>query len=452
MRPAELESETLAPPAGLTEDALALEFTRRHQDELLYVHELRQWYRWTGHRWAADRTISIHNDARKLVRELGDGIEQKKLAARIESAATVNAIVSLARSDRTHARVPEDLDPDPMVLNTPAGTIDIRTGSTHAHRRADMITKITPVSPSDVTAPHWAACLATWTCSDNELIAFLQRLCGYWLTGSVREEKFVVIHGPAGAGKTKFVEAVRGALGNDYVTTLMMETLMATNGSQHPTDRADLRGKRLAIATETEQGRRLAESMIKYLTGGDTIKARHMRQDGFEFTPTHKICIVGNHRPEIRNVDDAMRRRVILIPFVAVIPPDQRDLQLAEKLEAERPAILAWMIEGARLWLERGLDPPKRVLAATEEYLASADAVTRWIEERCVRGPIESVTKAKAFESWRTWAEAAGEFPGKRKWLIERICTSPGINEGKIGKNSDQRGLIGIGLLPETDQ
>jgi len=143
-----------------------------------------------------------------------------------------------------------------------------------------------------------------------------------------------------------------------------------------------------------------------------------------------------------------MRRRVILIPFEAVIPPDKRDPMLAEKLEAELPAILGWMLQGALLWLGRGLDPPKRVLAATEEYLASADAVARWIDERCVLGPNESVTKAKAFADWTNWATDTGEFVGKRKWLIERIRTFPGVDAGRIG-NSGDRALIGIGLQPE---
>src|SRR5262249_49341569 len=194
----------------------------------------------------------------------------------------------------------------------------------------DGLTKITPVAPNDVTAPHWAACLAMWTNGDAELVAFLQRLCGYWITGSVREEKLVVIHGPGGNGKTKFIDTVRGTLGNDYATGLAMETLIATGNDQHPTDVADLRSKRLAIATETEEGRRLAESKIKHLTGGDRIRARHMRQDFFEFDPTHKIVIVGNHRPALRNVDEAMRRRLILIPFDAVIPPEVRDPRLAD--------------------------------------------------------------------------------------------------------------------------
>jgi putative DNA primase/helicase len=221
------------------------------------------------------------------------------------------------------------------------------------------------------------ACLATWTRDDAEMIAFLQRLCGYWLTGSVREEKLVIVYGPGGNGKTKFIEAVRGCLGTDYATGMAMETLIVTHHEQHPTDLADLRGMRLAVATETEEGRRLAEAKIKLLTGGDRIRARYMRQDFFEFPPTHKLVIFGNHRPALRNVDEAMRRRLVLIPFNAKIPAAEQDLHLADKLAAERPAILAWMLAGCRAWLDRGLDPPERVRVATADYLESADTFAR---------------------------------------------------------------------------
>jgi putative DNA primase/helicase len=438
----ELVTEPLAEPVELTENALASEFTRQHADDLRYVHEWGKWLRWDGRRWMFDRTIMVHNLARALVR----GIEvPPKLAGRIQSAATVNAIVSLARADRAHARVTEDFDVDPWLLNTPAGTIDLRTGAVRPHGRRDGITKITPDAPADATSDLWRSCLATWTSGDEKLIAFLRRLCGYWLTGSVREENLVIVYGPGGNGKTKFIEAVRGALGADYCTGVAMETLIATANEQHPTDVADLRGKRLAIATETEEGRRLAEAKVKQLTGGDRLRARHMRQDYFEFAPTHKLVIVGNHRPALRNVDEAMRRRLILIPFDVVIPPDARDPHLTEKLAAERPAILAWMLAGCREWLRDGLCPPVRVLAATAEYLATADAFQLWLEDRCVFGPNESVGKGTAFESWKAWAEAAGEYVGTGRRLYERLGALAGVDETRQGKDRE-RMFIGLGL------
>jgi putative DNA primase/helicase len=385
----------------------------------------------------------VYSLARALVRDLAP--TNPKLAARIESNATVNAIVSLARADRAHARQSGDFDRDLWLLNTPAGTVELKTGGSHPHRRNDHLTKVTSVAPSDTPAPLWSACLATWANGDAELIAFLQRLCGYWLTGSVREEKLVIVYGPGGNGKTKFIETIRGALGPDYATGVAMETLIVTHGEQHPTDLADLRGKRLAIATETEEGRRLAEARVKTLTGGDTMRARYMRQDFFEFAPTHKLVIVGNHRPVIRNTDEAIRRRLILIPFEAVIPDDAKDPRLSEKLAAELSSILGWMIQGCRQWQERGLDPPERVLAASARYLEESDVVGRWLEERCILGRSQMVTKSAAFVDWKTWAEAAGEFVGSQRRLMDRLVTLPGVTEDRLGQDR-VRTLVGIGL------
>ena len=223
-----LTMELLTEPIALTEDALASEFTRRHHDDLLYVHEWGRWLRWDGQRWAHERTLAVYDLARKLVREMDAG---PKLAARIESAATVNAIVSLARADRAHARVTEQFDCDPWILNTPAGTVDLHTGAIRPHARRDGLTKITPRG----TEPGRGAALALLprevARGDAELIGFLQRLCGYWCTGSVREEVFVILSGPGGNGKSKFIETVRGCLGHDYATGLAMETLLATPGS-----------------------------------------------------------------------------------------------------------------------------------------------------------------------------------------------------------------------------
>lgn len=325
-------------PVDLTEDALALEFTRRHKDELRYVHEWGKWLRFDGARWAPERTLAVYDKARALTREVSLDVRNPKVRAKVQGASTVAAIVTLARSDRAHARVTEDFDADPWLLNTPAGTVELRTGRLRPHRREDGITKVTPVSPSTDEPGLWLRCLETWTMSDSDLAAFLRRLAGYFLTGSVKEERLPIVHGGGGNGKTKFIEAVRACLGNDYVTGVSMETLIVTSGEQHPTDVADLRGRRLAIATETEEGRRLAEAKVKQLTGGDRLRARYMRRDFFEFDPTHKLLIVGNHRPTLRNVDEAMRRRLLLIPFDATIPASDRDPDLAEKLRADFPA------------------------------------------------------------------------------------------------------------------
>lgn len=433
-------------PVELTEDALALAFTRRHRDDLRYVHEWGRWLRWDGKRWATERTLAVYDLARALTREVCLIQRSPRIRAKVQGASTVAAIVTLARADRAHARVTEDFDLDPWLLNTPAGTLELRTGELRPHRREDGITKVTPVPPTTEAPKLWLACLNTWTQCDPELTAFLQRLAGYFLTGSVKDEVLPIVHGGGGNGKTKFVEAIRGCLGNDYVTGVSMETLIVTSGEQHPTDVADLRGRRLAIACETEEGRRLAEAKVKQLTGGDRLRARFMRRDFFEFNPTHKLLIVGNHRPTLRNVDEAMRRRLLLIPFDATIPAVDRDPDLAEKLRAELPGILGWMVEGALEWQASGLRPPARVLAATADYFESADAFGRWLEECAVVRPAATWSRAAAFASWKSWAEAAGEFVGTARRLAERLSALPGIDEARVGVGKDSvRTWIGIG-------
>ena len=230
-----LPRQALAPEhRDLTEDALALEFSQQHAEQVAYVHEWRRWLAWDGMRWAEERTLDVFNLSRTLCREASGRATQRALAAKIESAATVSAIVSLARADRRHARLAAHFDRDPWLLNSPAGTIELRTGRLRAHQRTDGVTKVTAVSPKAGTPARWLHCLKTWTQDDDALTAFLQRLTGYFLTGSVREEVLPIIHGPGGNGKTKFVETIRGCLGPDYTTNVVMETLIVTRGEQHP--------------------------------------------------------------------------------------------------------------------------------------------------------------------------------------------------------------------------
>jgi putative DNA primase/helicase len=423
-----------------TEDGLALRFTERHGGDLRYVNDWGRWLRWDGSRWAEERTLAVFDLARNIAREAADETDER-VARRIKASSTVAAIVTLARADRAHARTAEDFDRDPWALNTPAGTINLRTGAMRPARRGDHMTKRTAVAPFGI-APLWRECLDVWTDGDGELQAFLQRFAGYSLTGSVREEVLLIVYGPGGNGKSKWIETQRQALGPDYAGGVAMETLVVTHGEQHPTDLADLRGKRLAVAVETEEGRRLAEAKIKQLTGGDRLRARFMRRDYFEFDPTHKLVIVGNHKPALRNVDAAMRRRVLLVPFEAEIPEGRRDRGLAGKLTAELPGILAWMIEGCQEWQAGGLRPPARVLAATEAYLESADSLARWADEALVFGPNESCSKASAFAAWKTWAEASGEFVGSQRRLGEWLSRRSGIVEHKgTGGERQWRGL-----------
>jgi putative DNA primase/helicase len=404
--------------ALVTEDSLALDFTERHGDELRYVSQWGKWFRWDTTCWAEERTLAVYDLARKICRDAAAELDQK-VASRILSASTRSAVENLARSDRRLAATVEQWDADLWLINTPGGTVDLRTGKVRQHDRTDHITKRTAVAPGG-GCPTWLQFLDRVTDGNGELISFLKRMAGYSLTGSTQEHALFFLYGTGANGKSVFINTI-AQIAADYGATAPMETFTVSNNERHPTDMAMLRGARVVISSETEEGRRWAESKVKALTGGDPISARFMRQDFFTFIPQFKLIVAGNHRPGIRNVDEGMRRRLNLIPFTVTIPPDQRDAMLPEKLKVEWPGILAWMIEGCLEWQRDGLNPPDLVRAATDEYLSGEDAIERWMNDRCVSGPSYASPSKDLWESWRDWAKETGEYEGTQKKLIQAI-------------------------------
>lgn len=218
---------------------------------------------------------------------------------------------------------------------------------------------------------------------------------------------------------------------------------MDIRGDRHPADLAGLRGARMVASTETEQGRRWNESRLKAITGGDKVSARFMRQDFFEYAPQFKLVIAGNHKPSIRNVDEAMRRRLHLIPFTVTVPPERRDGQLTEKLLAERDGIMAWAIQGCLQWQQHGLQPPAVVTAATDEYFEAEDAIGRWMDERCLLDVNQTALTAELFSDWKYWAEDAGEFIGSQRRFSEQLIAK---NFQGWRNSTGLRGFRGIGL------
>src|SRR5690606_23346143 len=246
---------------------------------------------------------------------------------------------------------------------------------------------------------------------DTDLQAYLQRVVGYCLTGATSAHALFFLYGTGANGKSVFVNVLATILG-DYAANAPMDTFMDVRGDRHPTDLAGLRGARMVTSIETEQGRRWNESKVKAITGGDKISARFMRQDFFEYTPQFKLVIAGNHKPSIRNVDEAMKRRLHLIPFTVTVPAPKRDGLLTEKLLAERDGILAWAVAGCLAWQRDGLAPPAIVVDATDEYFEAEDAMGQWLEERCLTGKTHREAISDLFSDWREWAERAGEYVG----------------------------------------
>jgi putative DNA primase/helicase len=403
-----------ARPPEFSDESLALRFSVKHAGDARYVAAWNKWLLWTGSHWQFDSTLRAFEMARFICRVASAEITEPKavkLAAAIASAKTVAAVASLARADRRHAATVDQWDAEPWLLNTPAGVVDLRTGARLPHDPGYHITKITAVAPGG-DCPRWQKFLAEITNDDLEMQAFLQRVAGYSLTGSIREHALFFAYGTGGNGKSVFLGTLIGILAS-YAAVAPMSTFLASAAEQHPTDLAGLRGARLVTAQETEQGRRWAESKVKALTGGDPISARFMRQDFFEYLPTFKLVIAGNHKPGLRGVDEAIRRRFYLIPFVVTIA--EPDKELPDKLRAEWSGILQWAIEGCLQWQQLGLAPPAAVCNATDEYLAAEDAIAQWTDECCALDKTYSERTADLFASWKAWAEKAGEVVGTQK-------------------------------------
>jgi putative DNA primase/helicase len=308
------------------------------------------------------------------------------------------------------------------------------------HDPLAYLTKITEVAPDKkCPTPTWSAFLDRIMAGNSDVISYLQRLAGYSLTGSVQEHALFFFYGLGANGKTTFLNALTACAG-DYHRTAPIETFTASNHDRHPTDLAALRGARMVTAVETEEGRRWAESKIKTLTGGDKIAARFMRQDFFEYTPQFKLIVAGNHKPGLRSVDEAIRRRFNLVPFTVTIPPTERDEKLPDKLRAELPGILAWMIEGCAEWRARRLAPPQIVTDATAAYLEEEDAIAAWIEEAGERDPSAWEKSSDLFGSWKGWADKAGEYVGSQKRFAQLLETR-GLQPARQMKGRGYRGL-----------
>lgn len=417
--------ESVALPPEFSEDALARRFTTRYGNVLRYVDKWGRWYRWNGRQWVADDTQAVLDLARKICRSaaaealkiIQPEASAKRIANQIASAKTIAAVLKLASADRIHAATTEQWDSDLWLLNTLGGIVDLRNGTLLKHDPAYFMTKIAPVSPAG-DCPIWKQFLHQITKEDEALIEYLRRKAGYCLTGITKEHDLDFFYGTGGNGKGTFLNTLTAVMG-DYAAVANVDSFTVSNNSKHPTDLAMLRGARLVTAQETEEGQRWSESKIKALTGGDPITARYMRQDFFTYNPQFKLIIAGNHKPRLRNVDEAIRRRLHLVPFTVKITTPDKDLK--EKLKAEWSGILQWAIEGAKAWADDGLTSPDSIRAATTEYFAAEDAIENWISELCILSAGYTTTMTDLFQSWQQWCGVAGEDAGSMKRLSQNL-------------------------------
>lgn len=437
-------------------------FAKVHRNKLLHVHETNEWLQfdmragWIGaHPGEEDRAgkavlSQMRDIAAKRYREAPEDPKTKRLMAHVERTSKANnlrAMIEMAKSEAGMTVRLSEFDTDPMLLGVANGVLNLRAA------------RLLPVSPDVLVSKRCNVayepgaecpifrCFMDDVQPDEEMRAFLQRWAGYCLTGSVNEQKFIFAYGGGANGKSVFIELLAWLLG-DYARKIATEMLMHHQRSpQGPSpDIVALKGVRLAYANETEEGRRLAEARVKDMTGGDTLTGRvpYGKAD-ITFSPSHKLMIVGNHRPEITDNSFGMWRRVALTPFDVTIPEDQRDPQLLDKLKSEGAGILNWVLEGLRQWQKTGLQVPKKIAAATAAYRDEQDLIGEWIADHCDTGAGCIARKEQIYKAYRNWSLANGHHPLAQGRLTRRL------NERGYRLQPDKRAVSGLALNKEGD-
>lgn len=385
--------------------------------DIRYCYGWSQWLIWNGTRWQCDTTGEIQRLAKRTAQSIYSETAQAKTkekreqiaawATRSESEKSINAMISLARSEPSIVITPAELDTNPYQLNCLDGTIDLRTGRLHRHRREDLITKLAPVTYDPKARDEtWERVLRDATGANFELQDLMQRGFGYSITGDTGEEILFLVHGPAATSKSTIIAAIKETLG-DYALTADFETFVKRRDSGAPrNDIARLAGSRLVVSIEVDEGKQLAEGLVKMITGGDTVTARRLYQESFEFKPAFKLWLIANHAPKVDPDDDAMWRRIHLIPLIRQVPKHMRDPKVKAHLTNPTiagPAILQWLLEGCLEWQRDGLKIPTVVQQATDDYRNSQDSFADFISDCCVSDSnawASSDALRKAFAEW----------------------------------------------------
>lgn len=424
----------------------------RHGHNIRYCYRWSKWLHWDGRRWQIDENGAVHrfakDTARKMCQEAATIDDKDARKAHVgwsftsESRARIESMLALATSEEGIPITPDDMDGDPWLFNCLNGTLDLKTGNLRGHRRGDCITQLCPIEydPS-ARCPLWDQTLDLFFAKDAELIDYFDRLCGYALVGVIRDHIMPIAYGKGCNGKSTILGTLLEAFGPDYAMKCPPDMLMAKKNDAHPTERTDLFRKRLVVAIESETGRRLNETMVKELTGGDRIRARRMREDNWEFKPTHTLIMATNHKPVIRGTDRGIWRRLKLIPFTVSVEGDQDDKEMPEKLRKELPGILARCVRGCLKWQQKGLDEPESVRKATEGYRREQDVLASFMEEHTLQGPQYRVRCNELYARYKQETEGGNEFVMSLREFGEAMK-----ERGIDTRRSDGKWYIGIAL------
>jgi putative DNA primase/helicase len=409
----------------LTDLGNAERFVRDNADALRYVAPWKKapWLEWYETRWGKDLRLHVVERAKKTVRGLyreAADIEDAKSrnglldhARKSEHVQRITAMVNLGASDPKLSVLPDQMDTDLLKLNVLNGTIDLRTGQLQPHSRQDLITKLAPVTYyPDAKCSLFEVFLNRIMGGNPKLIAYLQRVLGYCLSGDIREQAIWVFHGDGDNGKSTLMTVLHEILG-DYATQPSIDTFLAHRSkSETQPGLMALAGVRMAVSTELEPGSRLSEDLIKRVTGGEVVTGRGLWEGVWSYLPAFKLILVVNPLPTIRGQDHAIWRRVKRVPFAVRIPKSEQDKNLSEKLKAEAPGVLAWLVQGCLDWQQGGLMEPEEVTQATVEYREEMDVLGDWMAESGIRTGDHLWEQASAlYRNYKQWADESGARP-----------------------------------------
>jgi putative DNA primase/helicase len=426
-----------------TDIANARRLARRHGRDLRFTVE-RGWFVWDGRRWAVDeKGVEVQARAKDTalaifdeIRKAPDRDARMRHAKHSQSKSAIEAMIWLARSEPGLSARLTQFDADGWVLNVANGTLDLRTGQLRPHAREDLISNLIEVAfDPQAECELWDEFLWRVLDRNDELYAYLRRFVGYLLVGDTSEQSLHFLWGLGANGKTVFCEVLVRLLG-DYAVAVSPDLIMLRRHSGIPNDVARLRGVRAALMNETSQGSRFDEAKLKDLTGGDTLTARFLHQEFFDFHPTHRIVIRGNHKPAINGTDEGIWRRLRLVPFTVSIPTDEQDRDLLRKLEGELPGILNWALKGCLEWQAEGLKPPAIIAEAVRAYREESDTLGRFIEEHCEVRKLAQVKSGAFFKHYQEYAEQAGE-----RWMPSKDMPHEMQRRGFSWKRTTEGGM-----------
>jgi putative DNA primase/helicase len=430
-------------------------FEYLHQGRFRWDNTRGKWLVWKDRYWAEDndgeasRAALLTARERLLAASLINHEQTRKVDVRwaldSESVARRRFMLISAQSIRSLSTITEDYDRDPFLLTVGNGTIDLRTGKLRKARREDLITRATAV-PYDrnATAPRWAEFLIEVFNGDLETIGYIQRAVGYSLTGSTREQCFFLLCGPGANGKSTFLETIIKLMGTQAATAAFSAFLVQSNQGGPRNDLAALCGSRFVKAAEAEHQARLDETVLKMLTGEDTISARFLYHEVFSYRPQFKIWLATNHKPAIWERTDAIWRRIKLIEFNQKFRGKRSDPSLRGKLDKELPGILAWAVEGCESWMKFGLREPQRVTTATLGYRQESNQVGRFLKDRCQLQDDERTSAKALYNGFLLWCATNHEKPLATNQLAAKL------EERGLQRKRSSKGImyLGVALLP----